>query len=291
MLKEYLSTLANKFRSVLGTTEKINAQDFPDKVTEVYEKGYIKGDVDGYDKGVSAGFRECEETHVGLEQAAFNTGLEEGEENGRQAEYDRFWDNYQDYGNRTNYGYGFCAIGWNNETFKPKYTIYGGNYCFYTMNQTTPFDGSNAVDFKDIPLDCSNLKTATYMFANCNCKNITVDLSNCTSLLYTFLLSGGGFLDGINLKVSENLTTVTNAFNNTWTLKKLRFTEDSVIACNGFNFSWSSNLTQASILSILNALKDYSGTSGYSITLGTTNLAKLTDAEKAIATQKGWTLA
>ena len=35
MLKEYLSTLANKFRSILGTTEPINAQDFPEKVTEV----------------------------------------------------------------------------------------------------------------------------------------------------------------------------------------------------------------------------------------------------------------
>ena len=46
------------------------------------------------------------------------------------------------------------------------------------------------------------------------------------------------------------------------------------------------------ILSILNCLKDYkdSGTT-YTVTLGATNLAKLTDAEKAIATQKGWTLA
>jgi hypothetical protein len=31
-------------------------------------------------------------------------------------------------------------------------------------------------------------------------------------------------------------------------------------------------------------------TETHSVTLGTTNLAKLTDAEKAIATQKGWTL-
>lgn len=39
MLKEYLSTLANAFRSKLGITDKINAQNFPDKVNEVYDKG------------------------------------------------------------------------------------------------------------------------------------------------------------------------------------------------------------------------------------------------------------
>ena len=39
MLKEYLSALANKFRDKLGTTEKINAQDFVDKVDEVYAAG------------------------------------------------------------------------------------------------------------------------------------------------------------------------------------------------------------------------------------------------------------
>ena len=39
MLKEYLSTLANAFRSKLGITDKINAQNFPEKVNEVYDKG------------------------------------------------------------------------------------------------------------------------------------------------------------------------------------------------------------------------------------------------------------
>ena len=43
MLKEYLSTLANAFRSVLGTTDKINAQNFASKVNEVYEKGKAEG--------------------------------------------------------------------------------------------------------------------------------------------------------------------------------------------------------------------------------------------------------
>jgi hypothetical protein len=45
-------------------------------------------------------------------------------------------------------------------------------------------------------------------------------------------------------------------------------------------------------MNVINILKDYSGSgTTYTLTLGSTNLAKLTDAEKAIATEKGWTLA
>ncbi len=39
MLKEYLLSLADAFRSKLGITGKINAQSFSDKVNEVYDKG------------------------------------------------------------------------------------------------------------------------------------------------------------------------------------------------------------------------------------------------------------
>ena len=39
MLKEYLSTLANAIRSKLGTTEKINAQDFAEKIMSIPQGG------------------------------------------------------------------------------------------------------------------------------------------------------------------------------------------------------------------------------------------------------------
>ena len=53
-----------------------------------------------------------------------------------------------------------------------------------------------------------------------------------------------------------------------------------------------SSLTVDSLLSLFNALKDYSSEGGtYTCTIGSTNLAKLTDEQKAIATNKGWTLA
>ena len=58
-----------------------------------------------------------------------------------------------------------------------------------------------------------------------------------------------------------------------------------------------SHLTQldhSSLLVIINGLYDYvaaGNTRTRYIKLGATNLAKLTDEEKAIATSKGWTLA
>jgi hypothetical protein len=39
MLKEYLLTIANAIRAKLGTTDKINAQSFTEKINDVYDKG------------------------------------------------------------------------------------------------------------------------------------------------------------------------------------------------------------------------------------------------------------
>ena len=66
------------------------------------------------------------------------------------------------------------------------------------------------------------------------------------------------------------------------------------ININGFDFHWSTKLSHDSLMSIINALQDKTtDTSGTSwvVTLGTENLAKLSDSQKAIATQKGWSLA
>lgn len=53
-------------------------------------------------------------------------------------------------------------------------------------------------------------------------------------------------------------------------------------------FTRNNNLTHASLVNIINALPITSR--GYTLGLGRTNLNKLSDEEKAIATSKGWTL-
>lgn len=47
MLKEYLTSIADSIRAKLGTSEKINAQDYADKISEVYDVGYAKGTEEG----------------------------------------------------------------------------------------------------------------------------------------------------------------------------------------------------------------------------------------------------
>ena len=56
------------------------------------------------------------------------------------------------------------------------------------------------------------------------------------------------------------------------------------------NFSNCTSLTHESIINMLYSLKNLTGGSAKSLTLGATNLAKINDTEKAIATNKNWTL-
>lgn len=84
MLKEYLSAIADAIRSKLGTTAKINAQSFADKVNEVYEKGAIDG---------------------------------------VKAKDDAMWKELLNNGNTKSYAYYFMGRAWNDNTFNPKYNI------------------------------------------------------------------------------------------------------------------------------------------------------------------------
>jgi hypothetical protein len=63
------------------------------------------------------------------------------------------------------------------------------------------------------------------------------------------------------------------------------------IKISGLSVQYSP-LSHDSLMSIINALADKTGVSGtFKVTLGATNLAKLTADEIAIAEGKGWTLA
>lgn len=96
-------------------------------------------------------------------------------------------------------------------------------------------------------------------------------------------------IEGIDLSSAKN---VNNMFSYCSALENITF--NGVIKISGLNLSPCTALTHDSLMSAINALYDWAsegGTSTYTLTLGSTNLGKLTDAEKAIATQKGWTLA
>ena len=81
--------------------------------------------------------------------------------------------------------------------------------------------------------------------------------------------------------------------NNTFTYSNFK-----VIRCDGLKFpnidmskiglNYSTELTVDNIVELLNALPQ--SDKGYSFQIGSDNIAKLSDEQKAIATDKGWTL-
>ena len=59
---------------------------------------------------------------------------------------------------------------------------------------------------------------------------------------------------------------------------------------NGWNLSYTNNMASSVFVNIFNNLKDRTGDTAYTLTLGATNLAKLTPVEIAVATNKNWSL-
>ena len=210
---------------------------------------------------------------------------------GKQAEYDAFWDAIQNYGNRKDYHFAFSGDMWTPETFKPKYLIQptsAYNMFGYWGSDTTR---NYRFDFRGLPLDFSKAG----LIYNCFYENRLIQAVGEINTTSAGTLSNFfGFATALEtveklVLKSDGSQDLTNAFNYCGNLKNI--TIEGVIG-NTISFGNSPLLTHDSLMSIINHLKDFSGTTTtMTLTLGSTNLAKLTDAEKAVATAKGWTLA
>lgn len=206
---------------------------------------------------------------------------------GAKSEYDRFWDSYL--GNRTYLSYAFAGYGWTSETFKPKYDLKpkaeGG------MNL---FNGSRiAVDLVEhlnkcgVTLDLSNASNVMYMFHGTRFTRVgDLNLSSVTvSSAANYMFTASDTLVTIDkIVLPPNRLNFTSAFDGCTALQNLTF--EGTLRYH-LNFS-ACPLTHASLMSIINALGD--GLS-YTLTVGGTNIAKLTEAERDLVVQKGWTLA
>jgi hypothetical protein len=260
MLRQYLKSLADKFRTYLGSepNDLINAQDFPSAIDDVYEAG--KQSVD----------------------------TTEAFENGKKAQYDEFWDNFQDYGKREFYNYGFAShFGWNATNLKPKYDVkpVEANYLFYGFRfpSLKPF-----FDDRGIQLDFSNCRNMSFAFIASNLTELgVIDLKNAGTSTSSMCSGCSKLVTIKKMVVYANNVVATSTFSGCTNLENIII--EGVIGKN-FDMSPCTKLSHDSLMSIINHLE--AKTSGtFTLSIGSTNLAKLTDAEKAIATQKGWTLA
>lgn len=211
-------------------------------------------------------------------------------EAGKKAEYDAFWDTYQANGSRTQYDTAFGGEGWTNETFKPKYDIKPTRATYMFRVAKIAGDLVEICESLGISLDFSECVHMQELFSNA--PNITrvgvIDIRKATNVSNMFAWSNAKTID----KIIVTETTPMNYFPGA--MPELEnITIEGTIGQNNFNVQYSTKLTHDSLMSIINALQDKStDTSGtvWTVTLGPTNIAKLTAEEQQIAHKKGWLL-
>lgn len=272
-LGDFLKDVADSIRTKTQTTELINAQDFSDKILSIQTGGgnTLKNLLDAT-KSCYYLFSEYRGTSVD----------------------DLIQPN--DTENVTNMSYMFynCA----NLTTVPqldtsKVTNMGD--MFYQCDRLTAIpllNTSNVTSMSVMFYNCSNLTTVPQL----NTSNITDMASmfcNCNSLTAVPLLDTAKvktmsqmFWNCNNLQTvpafdCSNVTNMNNIFASCSSLKSILMTNIGV----SFDISTSTLFERADLVTILNNLKTV--TSSKTLKMGATNLAKLSDEDKAIATNKG----
>ena len=211
---------------------------------------------------------------------------------GKQAEYDRFWDLFQQNGTRVHYNNAFVGSGWVPDLLNFKYdlrVVHGGSMFFdYGNDFASPPSLKQILADAGVSLDFTKTENLNNMFGySAFCEIGELDLSTALTSWTPGLFDHCKYLKTIDKLILPPNTTFQGWFSGCAELENL--TIEGTIK-NDFSVSDSPKLTHTSIMSIINCLE--TKTSGtFTCSLGATNLAKLTNAEKAIATGKGWTLA
>ena len=190
------------------------------------------------------------------------------------------------------------------------------SYFFSQFNSITeiPFiDTSNGTNFNSMFVNCKSLVTipelnthnanrAEYMFQNCD-ELISIpqlDTSNIREVGSMF--SWCRKLTTVPLLKASKMITINNVFGRCSNLTNFGGLEnigEAYSTTQSANYSFyqvtlneSPKLTHESLLNVINNLYDIKtkGCNAQKLVLGTSNLAKLTAEEIAIATEKGWTV-
>ncbi len=120
-------------------------------------------------------------------ESGFNEGVTAGRVEGKRAEYDRFWDAFQNYGKNASYSCAFYGNRWTDDLYNPKYT-------FVTNNCNQMFYSNTMLTDTKVPIDISKGGQTHYLFQGATAmktirelivsdeKSWTNMFLNCTSL-------------------------------------------------------------------------------------------------------------
>lgn len=201
----------------------------------------------------------------------------------KQMQWNILWDAIQNGGTPINAFIGFAGPYWNDESFCPKYDIVptlGAQYMFRNCGVT---DMKGILERQGVKLDLSKSSNYYYMFGNAAVTRLPeLDMSRGEPTESFYNARNLQYIEKLKLKDGANFS---GAFSGCVSLEEITF--EGTISQNLY-LGDSTKLTHGTLLHIFDVLADLSA--ARVLTLGSANLAKLTDAEKAIATQKGWTL-
>lgn len=156
-----------------------------------------------------------------------------------------------------------------------------------TANVTTIFAAfQNCKKITTIPvLDTGKVNKMTSMFEYCE-KLTTIPLLNTSNVInMNYMFSGCNQLISVPALDVSKVTSFYQCFAACYNLKSILMTNIGA----DLDISNSTQFEREDLIVVLNNLKTVTSTK--TLTMGATNLAKLTDEDKAIATNKGWTLA
>ena len=181
------------------------------------------------------------------------------------------------------------------------------NGSFRDFSNNTLIDGTITVDFKGMQANCSYLfhnyqNTGVLNLSNLNnlfginmfafCKFTEIHATNfkCIKLPNKWVDGYNMFFNCSNLKIVDgfdlrNIERLDGCFYFDSNLEQ-------IINCHfdkSFAINSSTKFTESALVDIISQLETV--TTAQTLTMGATNLAKLTDAEKKVATDKGWVLA
>ena len=144
----------------------------------------------------------------------------------------------------------------------------------------------NCTGLTTIPqLDTSKVENMGAMFYQCTQLTSIPQLNTSKVLATSHMFFACSSLTTVPALDVNNVNNFVGMFSNCPNLKSILMTN---IGAN-LDISSSTKFEREDLLVILNNLKTVTSTK--TLTMGATNLAKLTDEDKAIATNKGWTLA
>ena len=141
-------------------------------------------------------------------------------------------------------------------------------------------DTTSAIDMEEMFYYCPSLKYAPSLNTS-NVTTISRMFTSCSSLMSVPLLDCSNVTSVYNVFGYSDIKTLTDLGG----FKNLKVNLD---------IQRAPNLTVQSLMNVINNLYDFrangDSTTTRTLTLGTTNLNKLTDEQKAVATNKGWNL-